>query len=145
LNPERVIEIPQTATAAAAVAAFREAALHRHFGLIPSRELPDLAIRALEASIESPSLLELAGELLPSWSDSGPLFERILDELGVAGPSAEGAPHELARYYATQILSGTLTPYEGAHEIWLRLVTDPGKNNEHWIRYGIFTNLETFK
>jgi len=87
-------------------------------GLIPSQALPQLATDAMEAGFDSPALRELAGELHPTLGASGPLFETILDEIGVGIPDRSRAGLVLARSYAAQITAGTLSPYEGARKIW---------------------------
>jgi hypothetical protein len=87
-------------------------------GLIPSQELPQIATEALEAGLDSPALRELAGELHPTLDASGPLGEEILDEIGVGIPDRSRAGFVLARAYAAQINDGTLSPYEGARQIW---------------------------
>jgi len=87
-------------------------------GLIPSQALPKIATHALEAGLDSPALRELAGELYPTLGASGPLFEQILDEVGIDIPDRSRAGLVLARAYAAQITDGTLSPYEGARKIW---------------------------
>lgn len=87
-------------------------------GLIPSRALPQIATDALEAGLDTPPLRELAGELHPTLDASGPLFEEILDEIGVGIPDRSRAGLVLARAYAAQIIDGTLSTYEGARQIW---------------------------
>jgi hypothetical protein len=87
-------------------------------GLIPSQALPQLATDALEAGLDSPSLRQLAGELHPTLESSGPVFEEILDKIGVGIPDRSRAGLILAKAFAAQITEGTLTPYEGARSIW---------------------------
>ena len=52
-------------------------------GLIPSEALPRIATDALEDGLDSPSLRDLAGDLHPTLGAAGPLFEKILYEIGV--------------------------------------------------------------
>jgi len=87
-------------------------------GLIPSEALPQIAADALAAGLDSPALRELAGELRPTLDASGRLFEEILDEFGVGIPDRSRAGLILARAYAAQITNGSLSPYEGARQIW---------------------------
>jgi len=87
-------------------------------GLIPSEALPRIATAALEAGLDSPSLRQLAGELHPTLGTEGPLFEEILDEIGVGIPDRSRAGLVLARAHAADITTGTLSPYEGACQIW---------------------------
>jgi hypothetical protein len=53
-------------------------------------------------------LRRLAGELRPTLGESGPLFEEILDELGVAVPDMSRAGLVLAKAYAAQIIEVAL-------------------------------------
>ena len=87
-------------------------------GLIPSQALPQIATDALAAGLDSPALRELAGELHPTLDASGRLLEEILDELNVGIPDRTRAGLILARTYAAQITHGSLSPYEGARQIW---------------------------
>ncbi len=87
-------------------------------GLIPSEALPRIATDALEDGLDSPSLRDLAGDLHPTLGAAGPLFEKILYEIGVGIPDRSRAGLVLARACATQIRDGTLSPYEGARQIW---------------------------
>ena len=87
-------------------------------GRIPSEALPRIASDLLEAGPDTPTLRRLAGELHPTLGDSGSLFEEILDELGVAVPDMSRAGLVLAKAYATQIIEGSLSAYDGARQIW---------------------------
>jgi len=87
-------------------------------GLVPSEALPRIAVDALEAGFDTPSLRRLAGELRPLLAETGPLFEEVLGELGVAIPDKSRAALVIAKSYAIQITEGSLSPYEGAREIW---------------------------
>lgn len=127
--------------AASALDALRFAAVRRQFALLPSSDLPELAMRALEAGLDSPSTRELAGELRPTWVDSGPLFDRVLHDCGIVSPTQPEAAHSLAQHYATQILSGVLTPYDGARRIWWQVANYFYDDREHWQRYSIFVGL----
>lgn len=87
-------------------------------GLIPSEALPQIAVDALEAGFDTPSLRRLAGEMHPVLAETGPLFEEVLEELRTAIPDKSRAALVIAKAYATQIVDGTLSPYDGACEIW---------------------------
>ena len=127
--------------AGSTLATLRLAAARRQFDLLPSSELPELAMRALETGFASASIRELAGELHPTWADSGPLFERILHDLRIVTPPPPEAAHALARHYAEQILSGAVSPYEGARHIWWRVANYFRDERELWQRYSIFVGL----
>ena len=98
-------------------------------GRVASEALPRIAVDALEAGLDTPSLRRLAGELHPLLAETGPLFEEVLWELGVAIPDKSRAALFIAKSYSTQITEGSLSPYEGAREIWqieLAVVTKLG-------------------
>jgi hypothetical protein len=131
-------ESPQTASA---IEKLRFAATRREFDLLPSSELPELAMAALEAGLDSPSLRELAGEIHPTWADSGPLFARVLHDCGIALLSKPRAAEDLARYYAQQILAGAMTPYEGARRIWWKVANEFSEDQAAAQPYLIFVGL----
>jgi hypothetical protein len=106
---------------------------------LPSRELPSIAVDALEADFDSSSLRLLAGELHPTLSDSLPLFERALQELGIYPLSPLEAGLIMVRHYAEQILSDALTAYEGACAI--SDVADCLRGEDLWERLSIFIGL----
>jgi len=85
---------------------------------IPSEALPRIAADLLEAGLDTPSLRRLAGELHPTLGETGPLFEEVLDELGVAVPDMSRAGLVLAKDYAAQIMEGSLSACDGACQIW---------------------------
>ena len=87
-------------------------------GRIPSEALPRIASDLLDAGPDTPTLRRLAGELHPTLGESGPLFEEILDELGVAVPDMSRAGLVLAKAYAAQFIEGSLSAYDGARHIW---------------------------
>lgn len=117
------------------------AAVRKQLGKLSSSELPHLAMFALEAGLDSPSLRELAGELHPTWADSGPIFERILRDFGITQSSKPQSINALARYYAEQILSGAISPYEGALRIWQEVANELWGDRELWQKYSIFVGL----
>jgi hypothetical protein len=87
-------------------------------GRIPSECLPSLACECLADGLDSHALRELGGVSSPIMSDVGPLFERALLELNIITPKKEEALWFLARYHASRIVDGVVTPYEGARRIW---------------------------
>ena len=88
------------------------------FGLLPSDNLPKLAMEALEQGIESPTLLELASADCSPNPDLHRLFERALNELGRTRLEKVEAGRFIANYYASQICSQYILPIEGARLIW---------------------------
>jgi hypothetical protein len=87
-------------------------------GRIPSEALPQIAADLLEAGRDTRSLRRLAGEMQPTLGETGPLFEEVLDELGIAVPDRSRAGLVLAKAYAVQIIEGSLSAYDGARHIW---------------------------
>jgi hypothetical protein len=106
---------------------------------LTSGELPDMAVSALEAGLDSPSLRLLAGQLHPTWADCGPLFHAVLKELGIDPLSRTEAGHVLLNHIAVRILGGSMTPYEGACEI--ADVANRFWEEELWYRLSIFIGL----
>lgn len=86
-------------------------------GKLQGAELPGLCLDWLD-EFDGPNLRRLAGELSATISDHGQLFEAALRETGVELPSKNDACYIVGGYYASQILSGERTPYEGAQKIW---------------------------
>jgi hypothetical protein len=120
---------------------FRVAAVRRQFDLLPSSELPGLATSALEAGLDSPSLRLLAGEMQPTWADSGPLFESALRDLGIPYEPPPQAGLALALHYARQISSGALRPYDGARHIWWDVANKFMDDPVVWDQLRIFVGL----
>ena len=110
----------------------RFAAVRREFDLLLSSELPALATLALASGLDSGNLRRLAGELNPSWADSGGLFEGVLRDFAIPIPARREAGVALARYYAEQILKGEVTPYEGARNIWWQVANEFVDDPEIW-------------
>jgi len=82
-------------------------------GQLSSRDLVDIAMKALQEGFDSPSLAVLAGETAPIWSEVSPLFERGLRESGVAIPSKRESIWMLLSHLLAQISSGEIDCYEG--------------------------------
>jgi hypothetical protein len=107
----------------------RIAAVHHRLGLLRSNEIPTLATSALQSGIDSTSLRVLAGEPNPTWENCCELLDRALRELGIPNDPKPDKGMPLALYYATHIVSGALTPHEGARRIWLEVFNE-GTNDE---------------
>lgn len=88
-------------------------------GLIPSDELPSIAMHALSASIESKYLVKLAILARDEMRDSSNLFERSLSELGYKSMEKIDALKHYAALVSTLILASEVTPLEGARRIGL--------------------------
>jgi hypothetical protein len=83
---------------------------------LEGKELGMLALHWLEER-DSPSLRQLAGEKDTSLTEHSDVFEKVLKELQVDLSSKNAACAIVAASFAEQILSGELSPYEGAVQI----------------------------
>jgi hypothetical protein len=84
----------------------------------PPEPLPDLAADALTRDIDSSSLRELAGAPKADYDDNRALFRAAMVELGVEVPDPNAALSELVRFWASEIVAGSINPYAGASRIW---------------------------
>ncbi|HWB20196.1 MAG TPA: hypothetical protein VG711_07850 [Phycisphaerales bacterium] len=92
-------------------------------GVLPVDVLPAAAVDALMAGHDSPSLRQLAGADGADAESIRSLFNRSLDELGIPMPSPSEAGLTWARRIADDIVRGTVTPYDGAKQIWVKVYT----------------------
>ena len=93
------------------------AAAYWRLGALPGEKLPGIAQAALLDGYDTESLRVLAGEQPAPKSELGELFERTLSECQVSDLSEPESALEIARYHAEKILSGEVSPYEGAKAI----------------------------
>ncbi len=93
-------------------------------GHITSDQVPGIAVAALLAGFDTPTLRVLAGESSPIMSEVEPQMERAFAELGLESLEREAAGEVIARSWARSIVAGDVTPYEGAKAIWTE-VCDP--------------------
>lgn len=92
--------------------------------MLGGEELPRIAMKWIEDGVESQALIELAWERSPTLGDAAPLFEAGLRDIGVAVPDKPRALLLLANIYCKQILSGAISPFSGANNIWQRVCMD---------------------
>ncbi len=85
---------------------------------LPSEDLPTLAVDALVRGVDGPALRLLAGQAPGDVRESRDLFDRALDELGIAMPTEQEALWKLVRLTCAQIASGAVAPFVGAAWIW---------------------------
>jgi len=98
--------------------------LARHvLGFLAVEELPRIALDAILAGYDSPSLRQLAGTSEHDKEEANRLFAKSIRELGFQVPPASEAGLTLARNTAREVLSGAITPYDGAKLIWDRVYT----------------------
>lgn len=92
-------------------------ALYRLGKLAPER-LGELGVGLLAADMDTPAVRELAGcPADATWRDVGDLFDRVLREVDRPPLSEHEAAYQLAEHAARAIVTGTVTPYEGAAQI----------------------------
>ena len=87
-------------------------------GLLLPEDLPGVAVDALEKGFDTPSLRILAGLTKAETGEARQVFDRILAELQVPKVSRREAVERLSRESAKEILSGKISPYQGAKRIW---------------------------
>ncbi len=90
-------------------------------------ELPGLAARALAEGLDSPALRELAGLSRNDPRQARDLFAVAMEQLGVEAPASRW---DAARLWASEIVDGTLAPYEGARLIWWHCWEELGRPDE---------------
>lgn len=90
-------------------------------GLLDPAKLPEIAADALGSGHDSPAMRQLAGADGQQSEELRNLFEKSLAELGVPVPTQDEAGLLVARSIAEEVLSGSLSPYEGAKQIWGRI------------------------
>lgn len=76
-------------------------------GLVSSENLPEIAVHVLEVGFDTPALRQLAGESRPLMRNAGPMFEKVLVEIGTMLPTKSEAGLIVAREYATEIAEGS--------------------------------------
>lgn len=90
-----------------------------YLGLYPPEKMPALAVWALEHGFDGKALIELAGLGTATRKNQQVLIERALRELGTESPSdSTTAGIKLAIRICEQIVSGTISPFDGASRIW---------------------------
>ncbi len=91
-------------------------------GWLPGEQLPEVAVRMLEADYDSQELREVAGMLNPTLRDAGNQFATGLRAAGIPSMTREEAVEIVKRRTLERIASGETDPYLGAreiHRIWL--------------------------
>src|SRR4030067_2696642 len=85
-------------------------------GLLKLDLLPNVAIKALESELDSPSLRQLAGLDISELGDADRLFEKTLRELGREKLTRTQAVLSYAVYVSNEIVSGREEPHCGARK-----------------------------
>ena len=120
----------------------RQALLRLTVGDLAAEELPDLAADALTRGLDSPSLRMLAGARRGEYDENRRLFVAAMKELGVDAPPAGAAIRELVRFWASELVAGALTPYEGARRIWWQGWETLGRPDELTVFVGLASQWE---
>jgi len=113
-------------------------------GQLNSEALPRLAQEALENGLDSPSIRMLAGEQNPIMSDAAPVFEQALVELSVDIPTKREAAIQIAQHHAEAIVSGKISPAEGARRIIGEAYRQCDELNELLVFVGLEDQHEDF-
>ncbi|MER5890766.1 hypothetical protein ABT160_43690 [Streptomyces sp. NPDC001941] len=123
----------------------RMRAFGRHVG---SDRLIQAGLDALLAGVESPSLAMLAGLLRSEEPEAPELFDRVLEELGLAfHPPADplAAKWAMASWIAGQIADGSLDPAAGTLLIWVEIAEDLGYPGDLELLVHCANNLECWE
>lgn len=110
-------------------------------GKLRSEDAIAAASSALDRGVFSESL-SLLLYMQPVWSEVGPLFTRVLSELGIPVPPRDEASVTIARGFARQIIAGETSPYEGARRIWWDVANEPGADSLLRIFVGLASEWE---
>lgn len=92
-------------------------------GKLSPTELPSVAAKALEGGYDSASLRQLAAAQGSDTALLRTLFTNTVEELGLSMPMPVDAGLNVARAIAKAILNSSVTPYEGARQIWRDVYT----------------------
>ena len=87
-------------------------------GSIRAEDLHNTATELLEAGIESPAIIRLAGMMGASTSEVGPVVEEVFREAGLASVDERTARWRVAYETARRIVSKEVTPLSGATQLW---------------------------
>lgn len=96
---------------------FDAAVAEWQLGTLPAEGLPAVAIDALSAGCDTPSLAQLAGMEHATWSEIEPVVARVLVERRRAVPDKEQAVKAVADSIARQMVGGSIGPVIGADRL----------------------------
>ena len=111
-------------------------------GDLATENLPSVATEALVHEVDSPSLRQLAGLAPGDVREAYDLFRAALDELGLPLPDKDAALWRLTQLVATQIVAGSIAPYEGARWIWTKASHDVAEEGDLRIFVGLASERE---
>ena len=92
--------------------------------------------------LTSPHSTELAGMNKPTLRESRQLFLEAVSDLGIRVPDAREATICLAKDISKKIISGSITPYEGARKIWWELSNVEGADERLLVFSGLASEIE---
>lgn len=90
-------------------------------GLVGPEAMPSEATNALLQGVDSPSLRLLAGLSNAAGAASDEMrgvFQAAMRELDIESPSPRETAFLVATEIASRIIAGTVSPFDGAREIW---------------------------
>jgi hypothetical protein len=87
-------------------------------GAIGADDLAAAATEALVEGVDTPSVVRLAGMTGADSDEVRAVFAAALRELGIGTPTRREALMMLITEVARRITEGTISPYDGATEIW---------------------------
>ncbi len=87
-------------------------------GLLGVERLPEIALQALEAGVDSPALRMLAGLMGSEREEASKIFKQALKELRLPELSRQSAARVYAIEISKQILNGEISPQDGANKLW---------------------------
>jgi hypothetical protein len=85
---------------------------------LATEQLPEVALKALEDGVDSPALRMLAGLVKNEIAEGTKIFVKALKELGLPLLSRRDAACVYAIAVSKQILSGEISPQDGANKLW---------------------------
>jgi len=107
------------------------AQLKWHFRLLFPESVPAFAAYALEAGYDGRQLRRAAGMVRPTRADLDPIIDDMFGELGQSPiTDTEAAGIRLAKKICEQIVSGAISPYDGANVIWRTIANRLGQPDE---------------
>lgn len=110
-----------------------------HFGWLRGEDLPKVAQRLVEDGFDDPIACELAVLNHPTLRDAGPMFLRILRQLGKPNLSVLEAREIATRHFAEAIAVGTIEPRDGADRL-TALFDASGRSKELEVFWGLWAS-----
>lgn len=86
--------------------------------LLDAAQLPDVGVKALEVGMDSRALRMLASLMQDEVDEAPKLFEEALKELSMPLLDRPNAARICAKAISMKILSGELSPQDGANRLW---------------------------